>query len=791
MRPFPSRSRGSRRRSAALGTAGAALVLGLLPLRAAAAQPVSVLRGSTLDTAVFPNDTWTVTDHGQLTGRRVALPMPSCNPTNYSLCDDVAMINTLDGFDLQPRVAVPFSGPIDVASVNDQSIYLQGSDGSRTGLRQLVFDPSTNILAGISADLLKETTTYTVVVTSQIQDSSGTSIDACGGSCETRFTTRSASAELDHIRRALDDGSAYAEAGIADRGPSMMQNGSADVFPAASVLTMTRLNQTTTDCAHLEGDSQSTLISLAPVANRGGSTYAFGSVEVPRYLVSLDDAAAHAPWEPAVIPPVPSRQTPAALGKQRIGFVLVVPGGTPPAGGWPVAVYGPGFTRSKFDLFVSADLNAAAGVATIATDPQGHGFGPCSELSVQQASGTTTFLSWGQGRDLDGDSKIGDGLKDGVGPTDHKTLDSSGKVIADLPSHDATDGLRSGLIQTTVNDMALVRMIERGVSVPGVGDVLRHGEVRYYGISFGGIYGTMLMGVDSHVHAGLLSVPGGPIADIARLSSFRGDLADVLRVTRPNLLNGGPGLDGFTESLPLRNDPPVTHPVPGAITLQHSFEHSNWYDRAGSPETFAPLVRLRPLAGSPEKSVLFQTAWGDQTTTDPAAATIYRAGKLFDRLTFYRNDRTPTYASDPHGFLADPTIFGREFAEAQMTAFLQSNGATVLPLPAPFFEVPIANPNNVECLHYPDPQTGQHPNPTPFQADCPAPAPAHTRSGGGGAPGGGGAGGPAGQTAATDLPSTLASTATAPWWAVAALVGCLAAGARRRRSARLRRPSSG
>src|SRR5207245_10741111 len=133
---------------------------------------------------------------------------------------DVAMINTLDGFDLQPRVAVPFSGPIDVASVNDQSIYLQGSDGSRTGLRQLVFDPSTNILAGISADLLKETTTYTVVVTSQIQDSSGTSIDACGGSCETRFTTRSASAELDHIRRALDDGSAYAEAGIADRGRS-------------------------------------------------------------------------------------------------------------------------------------------------------------------------------------------------------------------------------------------------------------------------------------------------------------------------------------------------------------------------------------------------------------------------------------------------------------------------------------------------------------------------------------------------------------------------------------------
>src|SRR5256886_13736798 len=42
--------------------------------------------------------------------------------------------------------------------------------------------------------------------------------------------------------------------------------------------------------------------------------------------------------------------------------------------------------------------------------------------------------------------------------------------------------------------------------------------------SFGGIYGTMVMGTDPLFHRGLLNVPGGPIVDIARLSSFRGDL---------------------------------------------------------------------------------------------------------------------------------------------------------------------------------------------------------------------------------------------------------------------------
>jgi len=374
--------RASLPRAAFVAAAAAALVAGLSPGRAGAApRPVSVLRGSTLDTAIFPSDVWTVADPAQITGRRVALPMPSCDATNYSMCDDVALIDTLDGFDLQPRVAVPFSGPIDVASINDASVYVQGPDGSRTGLRQLVWDPTTSILAGNTADFLAEATTYSIVVTSQVRDVGGAPVDACGGSCVVPFTTRTASAELDHIRQALDSGTAYAQAAIADRGPSFVQDGNAEVFPAASVLTMSRLNQTTTDCSHLESDQVSTLISLVPVANRIGSTYAFGSVEVPRYMVSLDDAAAHAPWEAGVIPPVPSRQTPVALGKQRIGLILVVPPGVPPAGGWPVAVYGPGFTRSKFDIFVSADLNAASGVATIATDPQGHGYGPCSRWS--------------------------------------------------------------------------------------------------------------------------------------------------------------------------------------------------------------------------------------------------------------------------------------------------------------------------------------------------------------------------------------------------------------------------
>jgi hypothetical protein len=274
--------------------------------------------------------------------------------------------------------------------------------------------------------------------------------------------------------------------------------------------------------------------------------------------------------------------------------------------------------------------------------------------------------------------------------------------------------------------MALGRSLAAGLDIPGIGtNLINPAKIMYYGLSFGGIYGTMLMGTDPLFHQGLLNVAGGPIVDIARLSSFRGDLAATLGRARPSLLNGGPGLNGFTEDLPLRNDPPVVMTHPGAAALQELFGESNWYDRTGSPETFAPRIRLRPDSAwaSNPKNVVFQTAYADGTTTDPAAAVIYRAGALFDRVVFYRNDKTPSYASDPHGWLADPTLAGRTSGEQQLAAFL-STGQLTNPNPA-WLETPIANPNNLECLHYADPQTGQAAvrQPYPSSGDCPPPPP--------------------------------------------------------------------
>ena len=745
-----------RLRSTALAACIGACAVAALPASASAA--VSVVRDDHLGARIFPSDAFTTPDSKQLTGRRVdfrkGVDYPTiggrvrsgCTDASYSICDAFEQLNKLDGFDLQPRVTVPFTGTIDLGSVSDANFFITAESGRFvSGLRQLTFDPATNTLAGIGDKFLEENTRYRIHVTRGVRDSAGQAVDACGGECVVRFTTRTASGELVGIRRALDlplsdADNAYVLAGFPDarsstasRKLTFTQDGKDTVFPAATVVPsvsgpangIARNDQVKADPGASGAFKSSAAPNLIPPGTAG--FFAFGSFLSPRYQFASASARQDNPFgtgdgfTDGEIPPVPTRRTPRPFAADRLGVVVATPDPAVYPPPWPAAVYGPGFTRSKLDLFVTADYNAAQGIVTVATDPSGHAFGPRSTLTVTSNGTPTTFKSYGRGRDLDGDGNIGDGLNDGVGPTGHTQADGS-----ELPSRKPIDGLQSGLVQTVVDNMALGRALKAGLDIPGVGtNLVDTNRIMYYGLSFGGIYGTMLMGTDPLYRQGLLNVPGGPIVDIARLSAFRDGLADQLKRSRPNLLNGGPGLEGFTEDLPLRNEPPKVIEHPGAAELQELFGSSNWFERTGSPETFAPRIRLRPdpaWANNP-KNVAFQTAYADGTVPNPTAGTIYRAGDLFDRVVYYRNDKTPTFGTNPHGFLADPSVAGRTSGEQQLGTFL-STGQLVNPNPA-ILETPIADPNNLECLHYPDPQTGQEQVRQPFPAsgECP-PAPA-------------------------------------------------------------------
>src|SRR3712207_3797276 len=95
---------------------------------------------------ILPDDALTVPDPQQLTGRRMNLPLPNCT-ARPSDCDEVRLVNTLDGWDLDPRVEVRFSGPVDIRRVTASTFYLERLGTSeRVGLNRLVWDASANTL---------------------------------------------------------------------------------------------------------------------------------------------------------------------------------------------------------------------------------------------------------------------------------------------------------------------------------------------------------------------------------------------------------------------------------------------------------------------------------------------------------------------------------------------------------------------------------------------------------------------------------------------------------------------
>src|SRR5262249_17762415 len=152
----------------------------------------------------FPSDRFTVPDDSQLTGRRVRLPLPDC-AVRVSDCEDLDVLNTLDGFNLQPRLSIPFDGPIDPYSVTSANVFLvplTNQGGPVVGINQVGWDVATTTLHVESDELLAQHTPYALVVTRGVRDPSGASVEA--NAAFRRFTSEPAPGDdLGAYQRAL------------------------------------------------------------------------------------------------------------------------------------------------------------------------------------------------------------------------------------------------------------------------------------------------------------------------------------------------------------------------------------------------------------------------------------------------------------------------------------------------------------------------------------------------------------------------------------------------------------
>src|SRR3954454_11412489 len=195
-------------------------------LRALLVVAALAFPGVALATSVgqpFPTNLDTTPDAAQVTGLRVDLATAGCSGSD---CGELAVIDKLDGFNIQPRISIPFSAPIDLATVTSANIFLVGPRGHVVGINQAEWEPAANTLHAESDQQLAQSTTYLLVVSRGVHDANGRPLDATTFRHDLNFGQTKDPAKKEY-RKALIDALPAAMAGGVD----------ADDIAAASLFT--------------------------------------------------------------------------------------------------------------------------------------------------------------------------------------------------------------------------------------------------------------------------------------------------------------------------------------------------------------------------------------------------------------------------------------------------------------------------------------------------------------------------------------------------------------------------
>jgi Bacterial virulence factor lipase N-terminal len=675
----------------------------------------------------FSTDIFTVADHTHNTERRVNLPYPDCT-IRVSDCKDLDVINTLDGFGLQPQLSVPFDGPIDVDTANSDAIFLINlgsttNDGDTpgviVGINQIVWDTFTHTLHVEADELLTQHTRYALIVTNRVRDTEGRPVEASKSFRRFRQTVRG-----EYEQALLDAIHAARGLGVPERDIV-----TASVFTTQSITSVMerirdQIKDGTPDPANflLGPMGERAVFNLADVTSimwsqhtrvsPPGFTPAFIDLAILRYIPNAVETIAYGyyvspdynvhPGE--YIPPVGTRTgTPPVQGYNDIYFTLYLPSGPRPEAGWPIALIGGGanghqhFTSGNF----AAKL-AANGIATLGINHVGQGFGPLGTLTVNMTDSSSLVIpDAGRSIDQDGNNVI---------------TNTEGSVAAAPRSW--TIRSRDAHRQTVIDLMQLVRVIEVGMDVDGdnVADI-DPSRIYFVGASAGSMIGTIFMALDPSVPAGVAAATPGVLPEHERWQpNRRPQIGSDLQERTPSLIKRrrSPGLtkiDGvavagphFNENKPLRDQPPVINTIRRAIKIQRALEFAEMASEPGpTPVVWARHLREAPLAGLYPKSVIYLFAKGDQQAVNPGTSALIRAGNLADRTLHYRHDlafaEDPTMPKNPHLFAGSPNDSNALFrsisrgVQDQIGVFLASGGIVVIhPEPAEFFEVPISSP---------------------------------------------------------------------------------------------------
>ena len=628
------------------------LLVGALLVPAMFAAGTTVLFDPvTPETGPFPSDALTLPDPAQRTGLRMNLQVPDC-AAQYTACQEIGLLDQLDGFSVRARLHVRFSGPVNPSTLRDGLFFVALDSptqdepgihkrGDHIPVNQVVYDPLTNTAYAKPDLVLDQRRRYLLMVTDAVRDTAGDAVAASDAFATCIQDINDYCASLARAMAGLDTGTAKLVAASVfttmsatswlERARSAMS-----AVPPAAGLLQPRSAFRLADLSGVVLHEQVAVnpprfadvaLPLDTTLLSGVDRVVIGSFQSPMFLAGDQ-----------TIPPDPSGSPQAALnGANQVYFNAYLPSAAKPASGYPVLIFGHGFGDSRFGGPTAVSpVMARAGFAVIAINAVGHGFGPLSTVSfIDKTGAATTVTSGGRSVDLNGDGLIAG--NEGCALTTPVAL-----------------GTRDCFRQTVVDLMQLVSSIRQGLDLDGDGvPDLDASRIYYAGQSLGAMYGTMLTAMEPGVRAAALNVGGASTVDIARWSpAYRGLATDAIRLRLPPLVNQG---NSYNEDYVLPDQPAKVTTVPGAIAIQNVFETLEWLGTSGDPITFAPHLQVSPLPGTTARPVLIQFARGDQTVPNPMNSMLVRAAGLQSSTWMYRHDlaraKAPDLPPDPHPFL--------------------------------------------------------------------------------------------------------------------------------------------
>ncbi len=643
----------------------------------------------------------------------LTLNIPVADPEDFG--DPTVALNALDGFSTVAPWSFSFSDAIDPDSVVPGSTvrmfevqFVFGTIAVESINRELTpgaeyvalanpGDPSGVVVLPLTP--LAENTGYMAVVTDGIVDTSGNPatpsqtyflakrteplVDAEGNSTDPLLDNGTAQA-LEPLRQLTNaQEMAAASAGI-DRDDIVLSFTATTqaITPVLGVISST-LRPTSTQVAQAclaPGTCLTTADVLPPGASPGIADLYLGVVELPYFLPVPSEDNPSAPltgfWQAeagAYVPPFDglgldpestnvtvANPIPVERARQAAPMLITVPnansGRVRPASGWPVVIFQHGITGNRSQMLALADTMASIGFAVVAIDKPLHGI---TDVTSPLYIGNTPFGQIAKERTFNLD--LQDNESGAPGPDG--SIDGSGAWFINLQSLlTSRDNLRQA--QVDLSSVAVnVPFID--LDGDGLGD-LDGSNINFVGLSLGAMAGIPFLAVEPTVNNGVLSVPGGGIANLLAGSETFGP------VIRAGLAAAGvePGTPDFAQFL-LAAQTVVDSADPvnwGALTVE---TNSVLLQQVAGDSVVPNAVQGAPLSGTEPLIRVMGLDSIAESTQDPMG--IRGAVRLLQ---------------GGHGSLLDPSAAPAVTAEmqGQAASMTSSGGAAVV----------IGNPSLIE-----------------------------------------------------------------------------------------------